>query len=52
MVHTITRFYSFKDLSAMLEKAKNVPSTAKIATKWQSELNVQKLRATRIKREG
>ncbi|KAG3100395.1 hypothetical protein PI124_g14929 [Phytophthora idaei] len=52
MVHTITRFYSFKDLSVMLEKAKNAPSTAKIATKWQSELNVQKLRATRIKREG
>ncbi|KAG3063214.1 hypothetical protein PI125_g24386 [Phytophthora idaei] len=38
MMSTITSFYSVKDLSAMLEKAKNVPETAKIATKWQDEL--------------
>ncbi|KAG2778244.1 hypothetical protein Pcac1_g11743 [Phytophthora cactorum] len=38
MMSTILKFYSVKDLSAMLEKAKNAPETAKIATKWQDEL--------------
>ncbi|KAG7384682.1 hypothetical protein PHYPSEUDO_002375 [Phytophthora pseudosyringae] len=41
MMQTLTKFYSYKDLSGMLEKAKNVPSTATIAKKWQSELRAQ-----------
>ncbi|KAF4144131.1 hypothetical protein GN958_ATG06670 [Phytophthora infestans] len=51
-MHTITKFYKSQDVSAMLEKAKNVPATAKIATRWQHELKVQKLRGAKIKKEG
>ncbi|EEY69860.1 secreted RxLR effector peptide protein, putative [Phytophthora infestans T30-4] len=43
-ISTVLTFYGVKDLSAMLEKAINVPATASIAAKWQHEL------ANKIKR--
>ncbi|KUF99331.1 hypothetical protein AM588_10008437 [Phytophthora nicotianae] len=41
MISTVLKFYTVKDLSAMLEKAINVPATEKIAAKWQQELTAK-----------